>query len=258
MFVGRLVWSTLQSVVINGGMNIAVIPARGGSKRIPGKNRRLFCGRPMIAYSVLAAQQSEKFDRILVSTDDDEIAEIAIAAGAEVPFRRPGKLADDFTPTIPVIRHAVQWCEEHWGQVGYVCCIYATAPFIRVSDIREGLDRLMAQPECQFAFPVTTFPFPIFRAVKVTAGRVVMIWPEHEQTRSQDLPECFHDAGQFYWGTAEAWKTAKGIYSSVSAAIPIPRERVQDIDTEEDWMRAEFMYRAMHPNGSMNSLRTIV
>lgn len=223
-------------------MRLAVIPARGGSKRVPGKNVRMFAGRPMIAWSIQAAQDSGCFDRIVVSTDDEAIAEIATVEGAETPFRRPADLADDHTPTVPVVAHAIA---QEGEAVTQVCCLYATAPFVRAEDIRAGLTALEAD-DLDYVFPVTTFDFPIQRAVRLdAAGRVSMLQPEHLNTRSQDLEEALHDAGQFYWGTREAWLDGRPIFGARSAALRIPRSRVQDIDTVEDWERAELMFAAL-------------
>lgn len=224
-------------------MILAVIPARGGSKRIPGKNIRSFCGKPMIAYSIAAAFESRVFDRVIVSTDSEQIAEVAKSNGADVPFVRPAELSDDRTPTIPVIRHAIEAVAEADGPISCACCLYATAPFVRASDLRRGLEALQADDTVDFAFPVTTFAFPIFRSLKMNGDRVEMFFPEHQLTRSQDLPEAWHDAGQFYWGTCDAWRRSEGIFGSASIGLRIPRTRVQDIDTEEDWSRAELMYR---------------
>ena len=225
-------------------MRLAVIPARGGSKRIPGKNIRTFAGRPMIAWSIAAARESGCFDRIVVSTDDEAVAAIARAEGAETPFKRPAELADDYTPTVPVIAHAIEQ-QEATTPAGQVCCLYATAPFVRAEDIRAGLAALEAD-DLDYVFPVTTFPFPIQRAVRLDAeGRVSMFQPEHLTTRSQDLEEAFHDAGQFYWGSRDAWLAGRAIFGARSAALPIPRSRVQDIDTVEDWDRAELMFSAL-------------
>ena len=223
-------------------MRLAVIPARGGSKRIPRKNVREFCGRPMIAWSIEAALQSGCFDKIVVSTDDDEIAAISVAEGAEVPFRRPSNLSDDYTATSPVVAHAIQWCSDAGSPPDKVCCLYATAPFVNPVDIVQGLRQLEAS-DADFAFSVTSYPFPIQRAVRVNeSGRVNMFQPEHFLTRSQDLEEAYHDAGQFYWGTATAWLENRPIFSAKSAAVFLPRHRVQDIDTPEDWQRAELMF----------------
>lgn len=227
-------------------MNLALIPARGGSKRIPGKNIRDFAGKPIIAYSIEAALNSGKFDRVIVSTDSERIAEVARAAGAEVPFMRPPELSDDHTPTIPVVRHAIDWMTGEGDSPSHACCIYATAPFLEPEDLRRGWDMLEGNAEARFAISVTSFAFPIQRALKCPAEGepVAMFWPEHELTRSQDLPEAVHDAGQFYWGTVEAYRTKDGFFSGPTLAVPIPRYRVQDIDTPEDWERAERMYMA--------------
>lgn len=224
---------------------IAVIPARGGSKRIPRKNIRSFAGRPMIGYAVDAALASNLFDHIVVSTDDAEIADVARAAGAKVPFVRPGELSDDLTGTIPVVRHAVQWQCATGRAANQVCCIYATAPFLESEDLRRGLE-LLERSGADFAFSLTRYPFPIQRALRVdTQGRVSMFQPEHFETRSQDLKEAWHDAGQFYWGRATAWCAAQTLFGPASVAVPIPVHRVQDIDSEEDWIRAEWMFGAM-------------
>lgn len=225
-------------------MNLAVIPARGGSKRIPRKNVKLFCGRPMIAWSISAAQESACFDRIIVSTDDDEIAEIAIAAGADVPFKRAPELADDFTPTVAVIADAVAW-QWQFTPVRYACCIYATAPFVVPDDLKKSRNVIYAG-NCEYVMAVTSFAFPIQRAIRLSpAGKVSMFQPEHVSTRSQDLEEAFHDAGQFYWGKGQAWIDQIPIIGPETMAFRLPRARVQDIDTPEDWQRAEYMFRSM-------------
>lgn len=230
-------------------MKVAIIPARGGSKRIPRKNIKNFAGKPMIAYSIEAAQKSALFDRIIVSTDDEEIAETARSLGAEVPFIRPKELSDDHTATIPVIAHAIETLEADGEVIDAACCIYATAPFIRASDLADAYAAMIKHHK-GYAFPVTTFPFPIFRGVeRDEEGNIRMFWPEHFATRSQDLPEAYHDVGQFYWGTPEAWKSGKAIFSDAATTIVLPRHLVQDIDTPEDWTRAELMHRALmlHP-----------
>lgn len=225
-------------------MNIAVIPARGGSKRIPRKNIRPFRGRPMIAWPIAAAIGSGCFDRIIVSTDDDEIASVAQAYGAEVPFRRPAELSDDHTPTLPVVAHAVRWQQQR-ANVDRACCIYATAPMLREGDLRAGLAALDAA-NADYAFSVTSYPFPIQRALRIdSAGCISMFQPEHRETRSQDLDEAFHDAGQFYWGRTAAWLAERPIFDGASTAVRLPRKRVQDIDTVEDWERAELLSGAM-------------
>ncbi|WP_404418455.1 pseudaminic acid cytidylyltransferase [Marinospirillum sp.] len=227
-------------------MKIGIIPARGGSKRIPRKNIKEFCGLPMIARSIEAALESGCFDRVVVSTDDTEIAEVARQYGAEIPFMRPAELSDDFTGTQPVIAHAINTLQAESEQpITLACCIYATAPFIQAEDLRAGLNLLQEQ-QADFAFSVTSYAFPIQRALRITPDeRVAMFNPEHFQTRSQDLEEAWHDAGQFYWGTKEAWLSGQPIFGSHATPIVLPRHRVQDIDTPEDWDRAEFLFKAM-------------
>jgi pseudaminic acid cytidylyltransferase len=225
-------------------MNICIIPARGGSKRIPRKNIRDFCGKPMIAWSIEAARRSNCFAHVLVSTDDLEIAEIAKRWGAEVPFIRPPELSDDYIGTVAVVAHAVEWCRCNLGNPESVCCLYATAPFVEAEDLQNGLQALQ-ETKAEYAFSVTSFPFPIQRAIRIDKqGRVEMFQPEHLTTRSQDLEEAWHDAGQFYWGTATAWLSNLPIYGGHSTTVLIPRSRVQDIDTLEDWHCAEKMFKS--------------
>jgi pseudaminic acid cytidylyltransferase len=238
-------------------MRLAVIPARGGSKRIPRKNIKPFGGLPMIAWSIRAANESECFDRIIVSTDDPEIAEVAKAHGADVPFTRPVELSDDHTGTIPVIAHAAAWQNQHGEQATEICCIYATAPFVRAADLRTGLEVLQSTG-AQYAFSVTTYAFPIQRAIRITTDqRVEMFQPEHFNTRSQDLQEAWHDAGQFYWGRAQAWLEQTPLFSRASAPVPLPRDRVQDIDTPEDWQRAEWMFKAMQEGAKITVIAEV-
>lgn len=226
-------------------MRLAIIPARGGSKRIPQKNIKNFCGKPIIAYSIETAIRSELFDKVIVSTDDAEIAKVAAIYGAEVPFIRPKELSDDFTGTVPVIAHAIESITKLGHNIKEVCCIYATAPFVLEQDLIRGLGLLNIY-QADYAFSCTTFPFPIQRSVKLSQENAVnMFFPEFEQTRSQDLEEAYHDAGQFYWGTAEAFCKSKPIFNGNSRAVILPRSRVQDIDTLEDWERAEWLFKAM-------------
>ena len=222
-------------------MRIAVIPARGGSKRIPRKNIKLFCGKPMIAWSIAVAKSSGLFEHVIVSTDDAEVAEVARQWGAEVPFMRPEVLSNDYAATTPVIAHATQWALDQVFDVTAVCCIYSTAPFVQIDDLKRGWDALESG-DWDYAFTVTDFAAPIFRSFKQTAeGGIEMFFPEHFDTRSQDLPVALHDAGQFYWGRPAAWLEGKRIFDRHSKSLVIPRWRVQDIDTEEDWIRAESM-----------------
>ncbi len=229
-------------------MNIAIIPARGGSKRIPRKNIKEFVGKPMIAWSIEAAKASRLFEHIIVSTDDKEIAEIAQQCGAEVPFMRPMKLSDDYVGTGAVIKHAVEWVINNFGELDLICTIYATAPFITPADIINGLALLM-KSSAEIAFTVTSFSFPIQRAIRITnEGRVAMFQPEHFLTRSQDLEHAYHDAGQFYWATKNAVLNEISAFSDAAIPIILPRCQVQDIDTLEDWQRAELMFKVWHEN----------
>jgi len=222
-------------------MNIAIIPARGGSKRIPRKNIKEFCGKPMIAYSIEAAQKSGCFEKIVVSTDDESIAKIASSFGADI-LNRPKELADDFTPTIPVIAHAIKALGLE--KASSVCCIYATAPFVQAKFIKEAQKKLFTC-KASYCFSATSFAYPIQRAIKLQDDKVSMFYPEHFKTRSQDLEEAYHDAGQFYFGTPQAWLEEKVIFDKHSTIIKLPRYLVQDIDNLEDWKKAELMYKVL-------------
>jgi N-acylneuraminate cytidylyltransferase len=225
-------------------VNIAIIPARGGSKRIPGKNIKLFAGKPLIAYSVEAAKASGLFDKIIISTDSEEVAEVAKAFGADVPFTRPQTLSNDVVGTRPVTNHAIKFCIENFYKPEFCCCIYATAPFLDAKFLQQGLDDLKQHSEKSFAFSVTSFPFPVQRALIKSASGVSPMFPESIGKRSQDLEEAYHDAGQFYWGKTDDYLSNQKIFSHHSLPVILPRHLVQDIDTPEDWQRAELMYQA--------------
>jgi pseudaminic acid cytidylyltransferase len=225
-------------------MNLAIIPARGGSKRIPGKNIKSFAGKPLIAYSIEAAIDSAEFTKIIVSTDSQVVADIAISYGAEVPFLRPENLSDDYVGTGPVTKHAIEYCMQHFFEPRYCCCIYATAPFLTSYFLKQGVQSLTEQKEKAYAFSVSSFPFPVQRALKKSAEGVMPMYPESIAKRSQDLEEAYHDAGQFYWGRTSAYLQKKPMFSEHSIPIILPRHLVQDIDTPEDWQRAELMYQA--------------
>jgi len=227
----------------NTSKKIAIIPARGGSKRIPKKNIKFFFGKPMIAWSIEAAKASGLFDHIIVSTDDYEIAEVSKIYGAEVPFVRPGNLSDDFIGTGPVVKHALKWAMDELGEVDFVCTIYATAPFVSAKDINSGYV-LLANTNVNMVFTVTSYPFPIQRALKIIDDRVEMVNPENYSTRSQDLEVRYHDAGQFYWCTTDAILKDMSAFSCSAIPLILPRCQVQDIDTNEDWERAELMFQA--------------
>lgn len=224
--------------------NIALIPARGGSKRIPGKNIRNFLGKPIIAYSIEAAKKSKCFDRVIVSTDCPEIKKVALHFGAEVPFERPANISDDYATTNDVIKHSINWLKNNNISFEFLCCLYATAPFIRETDIKLGLDHLSKHANADYALSVTSFPFPIQRAIKIKEGRIEMFSPEYLLTRSQDLEDAYHDAGQFYWGRPGAFLADVPFFSKASIPVILPRHLVQDIDNEEDWIRAERLYKA--------------
>lgn len=223
-------------------MKLALIPARGGSKRIPRKNIRPFRGRPVIAYAIAAARASGLFDRIIVSTDDEEIAEVAERSGAEAPFRRPPELADDHATTLAVIRHALDWADGTGLEVSHLCCLYPATPLMRSEDIVRAFALLEAEG-ADYCFPVTAFPFPIQRAVRIREDeRLEMFEPCRFETRSQDLEPAFHDAGQFYWGRPEAFRRGEPMFSPAAVPLRLPRWRVVDIDTPEDWQRAELVF----------------
>ncbi len=226
--------------------NICIIPARGGSKRIPKKNIKPFCGKPLIAYSIETALKSELFDKVLVSTDSNEIADVAKAYGAEVQMRPP-ELADDFTGTWDVIEHVLKTLKEAGESYEYVCTIYATAPFLQEKYLKEGYEKLKNSDACR-SFSVTSMPFPIQRTFKITDDeRCQMFWPENYNKRSQDLEEAYQDAGQFYWEKIGC-QSEDVFFGKDSIPIVLPRHLVQDIDTMEDFERAELMYKALHDN----------
>jgi len=226
-------------------MIVAIIPARGGSKRIPRKNIRPFAGKPMIAYSIAAARGCALFDRIIVSTEDEEIAEVARSHGAETPFSRPQELADDSTGDGEVIDHALRELAHHGQRVDFACCVYATAPFLSAEDLRRGFD-LLKKNGRRFTFAATAFPSRIQRAIRLLpGGGIAPFFPQWIQSRSQDLEDAYLDAGQFYWADAEAWQQRLPFYEAHTEPVILPRHRVQDIDTLEDWAHAELMYRAI-------------
>jgi pseudaminic acid cytidylyltransferase len=223
---------------------LAIIPARGGSKRLPRKNVRPFRGRPVLAWSIDAARSAGCFDEIMVSTDDDEIATVARAHGAVVPFARSARTSDDHAILLDVIAEVVDAYAAEGRVFDEVCCILATAPFLRPDDLRTGLERLRAGA-LDSVFPVVRFSFPIWRALAVEDGRARMFWPEHRSSRSQDLPPAFHDAGQFYWLNPVACRAKGGLFTDRSGVLELPPERVQDIDTEDDWRLAELKHRLL-------------
>ena len=231
---------------------VAIIPARGGSRRIPEKNIKIFAGQPIIAYSIKTARDSSLFDRIILSTDSEKIAGIGKSYGAEVPFIRPRELSDEFTGTAEVLIHAINWLNERDKFYPYFCCIYPTAPFLEKEYLAKGFDSLRKN-NASSAFSVTSFPYPIFRALKIEANnRIKMLWPEHMNSRSNDLPDAYHDAGQFYWFDTEKFLQEQTVISSDSIPVFLPRYLVHDIDTLEDWQTAEIFYSAFKGRQTVN------
>lgn len=225
-------------------MSLAIIPARGGSKRIPRKNIRLFDGRPIISYAIDVARTSGLFDHIVVSTEDEEIASVARECGAETPFIRPNDLANDETPTVPVIVHGIQACKELGWSFEHVCCIYPAVPFMEVEDLRGALE-LLSGNESGYCFSVAKFPSAIQRALKRFGnGEMRPIYSQYEMARTQDLDAAYYDVGQFYWGKTKAWLQNTKIHSSGIGYV-IPSWRAVDIDTPEDWRRAEVLYKCL-------------
>lgn len=226
-------------------LNLCVIPARGGSKRIPRKNIKDFCGKPIIAYSIEAAINSGLFSDIIVSTDDTEIADVSTKYGASVPFFRDKSLADDFTGTTPVVANAIKEMQKLGKNYDYICCIYATAPFLNPSFLKDAYNKLISSNK-QFAFSICEFNAPVFRSFqKLQDESVEMFWNENFNKRSQDLPKAYFDAAQFYFGRPDAFLNNLQIFATHSIGIEIPREYVQDIDNLNDWICAEAMYKAL-------------
>ena len=218
---------------------ICIIPARGGSKRIPGKNIKDFLGKPLIAYSVEAALNSKVFSEVIVSTDDEMIANVAREFGAIVPFFRDANLSDDYATSTDVIKDAIRRVKSSFSDV---CCLYATAPLIRAEILKEAAGEFKKQ-ECKFLFSATAFDFPIQRAIKLDENaRVSMFYSQFEKTRSQDLEPAFHDAGAFYFGKKEAWLECSALFAPHSKAYLLPRNLVCDIDTLEDFEFAKKLY----------------
>ncbi|MBL0892735.1 MAG: pseudaminic acid cytidylyltransferase [Gemmatimonadaceae bacterium] len=227
-----------------------VIPARGGSKRIPRKNIKPFLGVPLLARTIALLRELPLAARILVSTDDDEIADIAKTAGAEVPFRRPADLANDEASTVPVIRHAVEYLQHEGQAVEVVCAVYPAAVLLDPPLLVEAIATLERDPDLDYVLPVTTFGSPIQRALRRTPQqRMVMFQPEHYESRSQELEPAYHDAGQFYVGRASSWLSERPLFGARSGSVLVPRWRVQDIDTPEDWVRAEQIATLLQRDG---------
>jgi pseudaminic acid cytidylyltransferase len=220
--------------------NLAIIPARGGSKRIPKKNIKDFFGKPIIAYSVEAAVKSQLFVEVMVSTDDQEIAQAAKEYGAKVPFMRSAKNANDTATLADVIDEVKQCYLKNNQKFDYICCILPTAPLITTENLKKGL-KLLKENNADSIRPVVRFSYPIQRALRMTDGKIKMFYPEHKKSRSQDLESAFHDAGQFYWMRDET-----GLRGENNLGFEISPVQVQDIDTEEDWQIAEMKYKTIN------------
>lgn len=227
--------------------NIAIIPARGGSKRIPRKNIRDFLGKPIIAYSIETAIESGIFDEIMVSTDDAEIAEIAKKYGAKVPFLRSSETANDVSTTADVLVEVLNQYKKSGQKFDYGCCIYPCAPFINSNKLKEGL-KLMIEKNAQNAIPVVQFSYPIQRALKIESGKLSMILQENLNVRSQDLMPTYHDIGQYYCFRVASFLKNPILFSKNTVSIVTPESEVQDIDTEEDWKVAEMKYKFLNIN----------
>ena len=229
-------------------MNICIIPARGGSKRIPRKNIREFNGKPIIGWSIDAAKRARCIDIVVVSTDDSEIASVAKSFGAEVPFIRPNNLADDFTGTIPVIQHAIEWHLSKNYNISTVCCLYATAPFVDHQLLEEGYQKLQSNHANNYTFAACSYSSPIQRAFRINkiTGHAKMLDSMNYNCRTQDFEATYHDAGQFYWGHVDTWKSSKNLIDG-SHSLVLPQWRAQDIDNEDDWIRAEIIHKSIFP-----------
>ena len=227
---------------------LAIIIARGGSKRIPRKNIKEFCGKPIIAYSIEAALRAGCFDTVMCSTDDAEIADVAKQYGAEVPFFRSPETSNDFATTADVLREVIGEYEKRGQIFDYFCCLYPTAPFVSAEKIRYGFE-LMRKTDASGAIPVVPFSYPIQRALKITDDKISMVQPEYLLSRSQDLMKTYHDAGQYYWYKTSAFHENPNIMMLNPAAIVTPEEEVQDIDTMDDWKLAEMKWKILYQRG---------
>jgi pseudaminic acid cytidylyltransferase len=225
--------------------NICIIPARGGSKRIPRKNIKEFLGKPIIAYSIQAALDSGLFDEVMVSTDDLEIAEIAKNFGAKVPFMRSVNNSDDFATTFDVIEEVIKSYESQGNKFENICCIYSCAPFVTKHKLNEAYSKLKTD-NFDTVFPVIQYSFPIQRAIRLINGKIEMFDEKHKNTRTQDLPESFHDSGQFYWMNTKAILNKKCLITDNTGIIIISELESQDIDTKLDWKLAELKYRLIN------------
>lgn len=225
--------------------SIAIITARGGSKRIPRKNIKNFLGKPIIAYSITAALEAGCFDEVMVSTDDRKIAEVAREWGAQVPFLRSIEASNDFATTSDVLVEVINEYRRLDKPFDHACCIYPTAPFVTAERLRHAYE-LLKQTGADTVLPVVRFSFPIQRALTIEDNRLKVLWPEHLDTRSQDLTPSYHDSGQFYFFQVARFLETRDLFGSNTVPIELPESEVQDIDTEEDWEIAEMKYSMIH------------
>jgi len=231
-------------------MNIAIITARGGSKRIPHKNRKEFCGKPIIVYSIEAAKQAGIFDTVMVSTDDNKIAEIAKNAGAEVPFMRSAETSNDYATTADVLMEVLEKYKERGIRYENVCCIYPTAPFVTGDKLRRAMDMLVKEKK-DSVMPVVPFSFPPLRGMVINDGKLEYKWQEYALKRSQDLEEIYHDCGQFYVFRVKSFEKEKKLVTDNTTGMIISELEVQDIDNETDWELAEMKYRLLKEKGRL-------
>ena len=222
----------------------AIITARGGSKRIPRKNIKEFCGKPIMSYSIEAALSAGVFSTVMVSTDDQEIAETARRYGAEVPFFRSEKTSNDYAATHQVLEEVLEEYEKRGEHFDSVCCIYPTAPFLSSARLKSAME-LLEQTKADTVMPVVKFSFPPQRGVVLKDGYLEFKCPEHRLTRSQDLEPMYHDVGQFYCLNTESFKAQRTIVMEKAVPIIMSEMEIQDIDTEEDWQLAELKYRLL-------------
>lgn len=224
--------------------NIAIIPARGGSKRIPRKNIKPFMGKPIIAYSIEAALQSHLFDEVMVSTDDEEIATIAKQYGASVPFYRSPETSNDYAGTADVIIEVLDTYKQQGREFDNVCCLYSTAPFVSFQRLKDAF-KLMIDGKYDSVFTAVAFSYPVQRGLKIEEGKISMVWPEYLNKRSQDLPAIYHDAGQFYVSTVPSFYGTKGFWGINTGGLILSELEVQDLDTETDWKLAEMKFQLL-------------
>lgn len=224
--------------------NLCIIPARGGSKRIPRKNIKLFMGKPIMAYSIEAALESGIFDEVMVSTDDEEFAEVARQYGAQVPFMRSSLTANDYATTEDVLIEVLDEYKKHGKEFDNLCCLYSTAPFVTANRIKDAYEK-MQKEQVDAIFTVVSYSYPIQRCLHIVDGKIEMKWPEYQSARSQDLETIYHDAGQFYFARILQLRIEKDLWMKNSIPMILPETEVQDLDTLTDWQLAEMKFNLL-------------